>query len=96
MLREYKTIQQNKFACQIEETGKIEPIKDAETGKTLPGRARYTNKRGAITELMEFTHDVKQKPEVGDYIVKQSEDDIYLVKQAVFEKSYRPAGFKLA
>lgn len=87
MLREYTTIQQTRLACQIEETGNIEKIK--------AGEFRYTNKQGAITELMEFSCDAKVTPKTGDYIVKASDDDIYHVKQKVFEKSYRPSGFKL-
>lgn len=87
MLREYTTRVQKKQACIIEESGKLEKVKT--------GVAKYTNKVGAITELYEFTYSDKQTPEVGDYIVYQSADDIYLVKKAVFEKSYVPCGFKL-
>jgi hypothetical protein len=87
MLREYTTVQKTRLACQIEETGNIEKIK--------AGEFRYTNKQGAITELLEFSCDTKVTPKAGDYIVKISDDDIYHVKQKVFEESYRPAGFKL-
>ena len=87
MLREYTTIQKTKLACMIEETGTIEKI--------TAGESRYMNKQGAITELLEFTHDAKIKPAPGDYIIRQSDIESYLLKKEVFEKSYRPSGFKL-
>jgi hypothetical protein len=88
MLREYTTIVQTRLACQIEESGKLEKIK--------AGEYKYTNKQGAITELLEFSCDNKVTPKPGDYIVKLSSTDIYHVEKDVFEKSYRPSGFRLA
>ena len=87
MLREYTSIPQSRLACQIEETGKVEKVRE--------GVAKYENKVGSVTELMEFTYSDGQKPEAGDYIVHLSKTDIYLVKKDVFEKSYRSTGFKL-
>jgi hypothetical protein len=86
MFREYTSIPQKRLACQIEEEGKVEKIKE--------GVARYTNKVGAINELIDFKYGDK-KPEVGDYIVKESKTDCYLVKKDLFEKTYRSTGFKL-
>ena len=88
MLREYTSIPQKRLACQIEETGTLEKLSD--------GVAKYENKVGAITELLEFTYSANQgKPEPGDYIVQLSKEDVYLVKKDVFEASYRSTGFKL-
>jgi hypothetical protein len=87
MFKEYKTLQQTRMACKIEPNGIVEKVK--------PGVARYKNKTGAITELIEFSHDTKVKPDAGDYIVRMCEDDVYHVRKEVFEKSYRPTGFKL-
>jgi hypothetical protein len=88
MLREYTSIPQKRLACQIEETGKIEKVKE--------GVAKYTNKVGAIQELMEFKYSEGQKPEPGDYIVKESKTNVYLVKKDLFERTYRSTGFKLS
>lgn len=87
MLREYNSIPRKRLACQIEEGGTLEKIRE--------GVARYTNKVGAIQELMEFTYSENQKPEVGDYIVQVDKKDVYLVKKGTFEKTYRCTGFKL-
>lgn len=87
MLREYQSIPQKRLACQIEEGGKIEKVKE--------GVAKYTNKVGAIIELMEFKYSADQTPKVGDYIVKQAQDNVYLVNKDDFEKTYRSTGFKL-
>lgn len=87
MLKEYTSIPQKRLACQIEEGGNLEKIKE--------GVARYTNKVGAIQELMEFTYSENQKPEVGDYIVQADKRDVYLVKKDLFEKTYRSTGFRL-
>ena len=86
MLREYQSIPQKRLACQIEEGSKVEKLRD--------GVARYTNKVGAIQEIMEFQYGDK-KPEVGDYIVQESKTDVYLVKRELFERTYRSTGFKL-
>ena len=86
MFREYQSIPQKRLACQIEEGGTLEKISD--------GVARYTNKVGAIQELIEFQYGT-DKPAVGDYIVKESKQDVYLVKQELFERTYRSTGFKL-
>ena len=86
MFREYVSIPQKRLACQIEEGSKVEKLRD--------GVARYTNKVGAIQEIMEFQYGDK-KPEVGDYIVQESKTDVYLVKKESFEKMYRSTGFKL-
>ena len=87
MLREYSSIPQKRLACQIEESGKVEKVSD--------GIAKYENKVGAVTELLEFKYTEGQKPEVGDYIVFISKEDVYLVKKDLFESSYRSTGFKL-
>lgn len=47
MLKEYQSILQKRLACYIEESGKMEKIK--------AGVAKYTNKVGAIQELLEFS-----------------------------------------
>lgn len=86
MFREYTSIPQKRLACQIEEGGTLEKISD--------GLARYTNRVGAIQELIEFQYGDK-KPEVGDYIVKEGKQDVYLIKQELFERTYRSTGFKL-
>lgn len=86
MLREYQSIPQKRLACQIEEGAKVEKLR--------AGVARYTNKVGAIQEIMEFQYG-DRKPEVGDYIVQVSKDDVYLVKKELFERTYRSTGFKL-
>ena len=86
MFREYTSIPQKRLACQIEEGGTLEKISD--------GLARYTNRVGAIQELIEFQYGDKE-PEVGDYIVKEGKQDVYLIKQELFERTYRSTGFKL-
>lgn len=86
MFKEYTSIPQKRLACQIEESGKVEKIKE--------GIARYTNKVGAIQELIDFQYGDK-KPEVGDYIVQESKTDVYLVKKELFDRTYRSTGFKL-
>ena len=86
MFREYTSIPQKRLACQIEEGGTLEKISD--------GLARYTNKVGAIQELIEFQYGT-DKPVVGDYIVKESKKDVYLMKKDLFEKTYKSAGYKL-
>jgi len=86
MLREYVSIPQKRLACKIEKDAKIEKVKGDEF--------KYTNKVGAIQELMIFNCGGK-KAEVGDYIVRLSKEDQYLVKKDVFEKSYRCSSFKL-
>ena len=86
MFREYTSIPQKRLACQIEEGGTLEKISD--------GLARYTNKVRAIQELIEFQYGDKN-PEVGDYIVKEGKQDVYLIKQELFERTYRSTGFKL-
>jgi len=88
MLREYTTVVQTRLASKIEESGNLEKIK--------AGEYKYTNKQGAITELLEFSCDTKVTPKPGDYIVKLSDSDIYHVAKEEFEKSYRPSGFRLA
>lgn len=87
MLREYMSIPQKRLACQIEETGELTKVRE--------GVGLYQNKVGAITEIMEFTYSDGQKPEVGDYIVKEGKTDVYLIKQELFERTYRSTGFKL-
>ena len=86
MFREYTSIPQKRLACVIEEGGTLEKISD--------GVARYTNKVGAISELIEFQYGT-EKPEVGDFIVKEGKKDVYLVKKELFERTYRSTGFKL-
>lgn len=87
MLREYTSIPQKRLACQIEETGVLTKVDD--------GIAKYTNKVGAITELMEFSYKEGEKPEVGDYIVQEEKSSYYLSKKERFEADYRGTGFKL-
>ena len=87
MLREYTSIPKKCLACRIEETGKVEKVKE--------GTAVYKNKVGAIQEVMEFQYPPSSKPEPGDYIVKEGKSDQYLVKRAQFEREYRSSGFKL-
>ena len=87
MFREYASIPKKRLACQIEVGGVLEKIKD--------GVARYTNKVGAISELIEFEYQDGQKPEAGDYIVKINKTDVHLVKQDLFEGEYRSSGFRL-
>lgn len=87
MLKEYTSIPQKRLACQVEEGGTLEKIRE--------GVARYTNKVGAIQELMEFTYSEGQKPEVGDYLVKEGKTEYKLYKKDKFESSYRGTGFKL-
>jgi hypothetical protein len=86
MLREYTTVVKRALACKIEATGKLEKIK--------AGLYKYTNKAGAITELMEFSCDTKVTPKAGDYIVQDAE--CYHATKEDFEKLYRLSGFKLA
>ncbi len=87
MLKEYTSIPKKRFACQIEETGELEKIED--------GVAKYTNKVGAVTELVEFTYAEGQKPEVGDYLVQEGKNKYYLEKKEEFEEDFRSTGFKL-
>ena len=87
MLREYNSIPQKRLACQIEEGSKVEKLRD--------GVARYTNKVGAVQELIDFTYAEGQKPEVGDYLVKEGKTEYKLSKKVQFESSFRGTGFKL-
>ena len=87
MLKEYASIPKKRLACQIEEGGNLEKISE--------GTGRYTNKVGAVQELIDFTYAEGQKPEVGDYLVKEGKTDYRLCKKAKFESSYRGTGFKL-
>ena len=87
MLKEYASIPKKRLACQIEEGGTLEKISE--------GTGRYTNKVGAVQELIDFTYAEGQKPEVGDYLVQEGKTDYRLSKKAKFESSYRGTGFKL-
>jgi hypothetical protein len=87
MLKEYTMIQKTRLACRIEESGKLEEVKK--------GLYKYTNKVGAVTELLEFSVDIKIVPKPGDYIVRISKENSYHVPKDEFEFTYRPTGFKL-
>jgi hypothetical protein len=87
MLKEYTMIQKTRLACRIEESGKLEEVKK--------GLYKYTNKVGAVTELLEFSVDIKIVPKPGDYIVRISKESMYHVSKEEFESTYRSTGFKL-
>ena len=88
MMRVYKTKPQTRTACEIEKTGTLKELKK--------GVWQYEDRgRGASMTRLEFTVSVKEKPKIGDYIVRLDKNDIYLCSQAVFEKTYAREGFNI-
>lgn len=85
MLREYQSKPVSVLACMIEDTGIVT--------KKKAGEYEYTHKgRGASTTLLVFSASEKQVPEVGDFIIKLSDEDIYLCKAGVFCEKYNVRG----
>ena len=88
MLKEFKRIPKTKFASKIEENGELKQL-----NKTS---YKYTNKVGAITELVEFTCKEDQVPEPGDYIVQNDDGNTYyLADKEDWEAEYQSQGFCL-
>ena len=84
MLKEYKTRPCTVYACEIKEDGEVKAGK--EKGKYI-----YSHKgRGAVRTILEFTSTTK--PKVGDFIIRLTEDDIYLCMQDVFKAKYSIVG----
>jgi hypothetical protein len=88
MLKEYQTIQKSKYASKIEPKGKLDKMDEV--------TYKYSNKQGAITELVEFTCKKDQVPEAGDYIVQNPDGVTYYLEDKLdWESNYRAQGFKL-
>lgn len=88
MLREYTSVPCTILACKIEPEGTI--IKLSE-GKGDDGTYEYTcSGRGASKVRMEFASSVIPVP--GDFIIQESETDIYHCNAALFSKKYNVQG----
>lgn len=85
MLKEYTSTPQTVLACMIIDAGTVT--------KKKAGEYEYIAKgKGASTTKLLFATSPKQEPEVGDFIIYHSKDDIYLCKAEVFNVKYRPKG----
>lgn len=88
MLREYTSVPSTVLACKIDAEGEVIKI-SKEKGEQ--GKYEYSaSGRGASKVRMEF--DASVAPKAGDYIVQESESDVYHCPAAVFAKKYNVAG----
>jgi len=79
MLKEYSSKPCTVLACEILEEGKVE-------GSKAKGYTYTCKGVHGITTLMKFEATVK--PEVGDFIIELSKNDVYHCPKDVFEKKY--------